>query len=92
MNSALLNSTTFDTNSQNFAKPQIRTPRIKERMIEDSVFTVLRWRKLSEKDQNPKITLKRGAEIIGVAKKSLDDYLLQLRLGCRYGFDFKRHA
>jgi hypothetical protein len=92
MNRALLTSTTFETDYQNFTKPRIRTPRIKERMIEDSVFIVLRWRKLNEKDQYPKITLKRGAEIIGVAKKSLDDYLLQLRLGCRYGFDFKRHA
>ena len=30
--------------------------------------------------------------MVGVAKKSLDDYLLQLRLGRKYGFDFHKHG
>lgn len=29
--------------------------------------------------------------MIGVSKKSLDDYFLQLRLGELYGFDFKEN-
>jgi len=28
---------------------------------------------------------------VGVSKKSLDDYLLQLRFGKKYGFDFQQH-
>jgi len=28
---------------------------------------------------------------VGVSKKSLDDYLLQLRFGKKYGFDFQKH-
>lgn len=82
----------FDGEFTKLLKQQDRITRIKERMIEDSVLLVLRWRQLSEQRQDQKITLKQGAEIIGVAKKSLDDYLLQLRLGCKYGFDFKLHS
>lgn len=28
---------------------------------------------------------------MGVSKKSLDDYLLQLRFGKKYNFDFQKH-
>jgi hypothetical protein len=28
---------------------------------------------------------------VGVSKKSLDDYLLQLRFGKKFGFDFEHH-
>jgi hypothetical protein len=28
---------------------------------------------------------------VGVSKKSLDDYLLQLRFGKKFGFDFQKH-
>ena len=30
--------------------------------------------------------------MVGVSKKSLDDYLLQLRAGRIYGFDFIKHG
>ena len=30
-----------------------------------------------------------AATKVGLSKKTLDDYLLQLRLGRKYGFDFK---
>ena len=29
--------------------------------------------------------------MVGMSKKSLDDYFYQLRLGEKYGFDFKSH-
>jgi hypothetical protein len=35
-----------------------------------------------------KINLQEAAKTIGIAKKSLDDYYSQLRLGEKYGFDF----
>ena len=32
-----------------------------------------------------------AASKVGVSKKSLDDYLLQLRFGKKFGFDFQKH-
>lgn len=77
--------TIFDKQLKSLQKDQTKGTRIKERKIEDAVVLVLKWRQLTD------VTLKQGAEIIGVAKKSLDDYLLQLRLGRKYGFDFNKH-
>lgn len=36
-------------------------------------------------------SLEDAAAKVGVSKKSLDDYLLQLRFGKKYGFDFQKH-
>lgn len=38
-----------------------------------------------------KINLQEAAEMIGISKKSLDDYYYQLRLGEKYDFDFAMH-
>ena len=35
-----------------------------------------------------KINLQDAAKILGITKKSLDDYYSQLRLAEKYGFDF----
>lgn len=82
----------FDEDFKDLVEKQNTPRRIKERMIEDALYLVLRWRQLSENKSKKKVTLKEGADIIGVAKKSLDDYLLQLRLGRKYGFDFNKHG
>ena len=29
---------------------------------------------------------------MGFSKKSLDDYLLQIRYGSKFGFDFEKHS
>lgn len=34
------------------------------------------------------MSLEKAAEKVGVSKKSLDDYLAQLRAGRTYGYDF----
>ena len=34
------------------------------------------------------MSLERAADKVGVSKKSLDDYLAQLRAGRQYGYDF----
>jgi hypothetical protein len=34
------------------------------------------------------MSLEQAAEKVGVSKKSLDDYLAQLRAGRQYGYDF----
>lgn len=36
-------------------------------------------------------SLEDAAQKVGVSKKSLDDYLLQLRFGKKFGFDFQKH-
>ena len=36
-------------------------------------------------------SLEDAATKVNVSKKSLDDYLLQLRFGKKYNFDFQRH-
>lgn len=40
---------------------------------------------------NLKYSLEDAAKKVGISKKSLDDYLLQLRYGKKYGFDFNEH-
>lgn len=39
--------------------------------------------------QGCKVSLVDAANSVGISKKSLDDYFCQLRLGQKYGFDFK---
>ena len=36
-------------------------------------------------------SLEDAAKKVDVSKKSLDDYLLQLRFGKKFGFDFEKH-
>lgn len=38
-----------------------------------------------------KLTLEEAATRVGISKKSLDDYLLQLRFGRKFGFNFQEH-
>lgn len=82
----------YDCEFQILLEQQKSKTRIKERPIKDAVLLVLKWRQMWAKTQSVKVSLRRGAEIIGVAKKSLDDYLLQLRLGQKYGFNFEKHC
>lgn len=53
------------------------------------------WRKLYNgviRDGNlVRYSLEDAASKVGVSKKSLDDYLLQMRFGKKYGFDFQKH-
>lgn len=67
--------------------------RTKERKIGYIIEKVNAWRKLyngieNDYGERTRYSLDQGAKIIGISKKSLDDYLLQLRLGRKYGFDF----
>ena len=71
--------------------------RPKERKISFIINKVLEWRKLyvgttDDNGQIIKYSLEEAAEKVGVSKKSLDDYLLQLRLGKKYGFDFQENC
>ena len=44
---------------------------------------------LTKEMQLKKWNLEDAAQKVGVSKKSLDDYLLQLRFGKKFGFDFE---
>jgi len=69
--------------------------RTKERKIGDVIKKVAEWRKLyngiEEGGELIKKSLEEAAKEVSISKKSLDDYLLQLRNGRKYGFNFNEH-
>jgi hypothetical protein len=70
--------------------------RTKERKIGNIIKCVRDWRTLykgyvNEQGETVKKTLEDAASDIGISKKSLDDYLLQIRSGKKYGFNFDNH-
>ena len=76
----------------NFSK-KTKDKRTKERRIGFIVEKVNAWRRLyngfyNENGEHTRYSLDQAAKMIDISKKSLDDYLLQLRLGRKYGFDF----
>ena len=69
-----------------------KTKRAKERKIGYIIRKVYMWRKMysgfiDDKGRRIKLTLEEAAEKVGISKKSLDDYLIQLRVGKILGFD-----
>lgn len=56
-------------------------------MLRSVLENVKLWRHLHTK--NKKLSLTEAAKLIGISKKTLDDYFLQLRLGELYGFPFQ---
>ena len=62
--------------------------REKERKIGEVVIKVSQWRTLYN---DKKVTLEQAAEKVGISKKSLDDYFLQLKNGQKNGFNFNEH-
>jgi len=78
---------------QNSEGNKNKSKRTKERKIGFVIEKVNTWRKYyngfqDEQGKYTKYSLDEAARKIGISKKSLDDYLLQLRLGRRFGFDF----
>ena len=69
-----------------------KSKRTKERTIEEIIAKVSLWRRLyngvQRNGQLVRYTLEEAATKVDVSKKSLDDYLLQLRFGKKYNFDF----
>ena len=80
-----------DDNKKKFG--QLTDSHKRERKIGYIIEKVYAWRKLyngfkDEKGNYNRYSLDKAAELVGVSKKSLDDYLLQIRLGRKYGFNF----
>lgn len=68
--------------------------RNKERKIGEIIEKVNEWRTyytgtMDENGKQVKYSLEDASKVVGIAKKTLDDYLLQLRAGKKYGFDFQ---
>lgn len=90
----LKNSKNLGNNTKNPDKKVNK--RTKERKIGYIIEKVNAWRKYyngyyDENGNFTKFSLDDAATKIDISKKSLDDYLLQLRLGRKYGFDFNLH-
>ena len=74
----------------------MKTRRAKERKIGSVVKKVYMWRRLytgfrDNEGRTIKLTLEEAAKKVGISKKSLDDYLIQLRNGRNLGFNFNKH-
>lgn len=75
---------------------ELANQRNKERSIGFIIEKVTQWRKLyngyyDEKQELKRMSLEDAANKVGVSKKSLDDYLSQIRLGRYNGFDFNKN-
>ena len=69
------------------------TNKNKEKKIGEVVEKVALWRKFytgfyDEFGNYVQKPLESAAQEVGIAKKTLDDYLLQIRNGKKYGFNF----
>jgi len=89
------NQTNLDEHNQN-QNISSEAKRSKERKIGYVIEKVFLWRKLyngftDDSGTFVKLTLEEAAERVGIAKKSLDDYLIQLRIGKSNGFNFNEH-
>ena len=62
--------------------------RTKERKIGEVIQKVQKWRQLYYKNCE---SLEEAAKKVGISKKSLDDYFLQLKNGKANGFNFNEH-
>ena len=69
--------------------------RIKERTIQEVIKNVFEWRQLYtgfvKNGIFTKMSLEDAAIKVQISKKSLDDYLMQLRSAKKFGFDFEKH-
>lgn len=97
MNMMMGSNTNISSNNLNNMRNNINDKRVKERYIEKVREKVGEWRAMHEtgfrdKDGNlQKINLDQAANIIGISRKTLDDYYLQLRRAEQLGFDFERN-
>ena len=74
-----------------------RQSRIKERTIAEVISSVSLWRLLYTGYENAdgtivKLSLEDAAAKVKISKKSLDDYLMQLRSAKKFGFDFASNS
>ena len=71
-------------------------PRVKERKLSVIIAKVKKWRDLyygysSQEGSKTRFSLEDAAKMVNLPKKTLDDYLQQLKIGKKYGFDFNKY-
>jgi len=92
----IFGNTSVSTSDRTTAQQQQTSRRTKERKIGQIIDKVLQWRKLYNGVKDPtgnliRLSLDEAAKRVTISKKSLDDYLLQIRFGKKYGFNFNEH-
>ena len=81
----------MDCGIQSESRSEKKDSRSKERPIIQVIELVKKWRDLhmhGYKTLKRRLNLQDAANIVGISKKSLDDYYCQLRLGQLYNFNF----
>ena len=71
-------------------------PRVKERELGDIILKVKKWRDLycgllGIDGKRIKYSLEDAAKLVKLPKKTLDDYLQQLKMGKKLGFNFEEN-
>lgn len=74
-----------------------QSSKVRERTIREVVSAVAEWRqlyvgKLTTDGEIHRHTLDEAAEIMGIPKKTLDDYFIQIQVGRLNNFDFVKHS
>lgn len=83
--------------SQNVTRRSRISTRPKERTIKAVMNAVFTWRRLFRQSRmcqrrgEKKVSLGKLAKQVGFSKKTLDDYILQIRYGAKFGFDFQKN-
>ena len=67
-----------------------KSGRDKEKTIKYAIIKVFKWEKIREKGGN-NITLENAAKSINMAKKTLDDYKKQIKIGRDNNFNFNKY-
>lgn len=71
-------------------KNQKISRRDKEKTIGYAIIKVCKWEKIKQKSNN-NITLDDAAKCVGMAKKTLDDYKNQIKIGKEKNFNFNKY-
>jgi hypothetical protein len=90
-------SLSLSSHNEESHESEVACRRSKERRIDFVIEKVKLWRRLfngyidAKSGKLIRYSLEESARKVGLSKKSLDDYLLQIRFAKRFGFDFEMH-
>jgi len=77
---------------------KLKARRGNERKISDVIESLVKWRKLSASRylstgrKGKKLNKQEAADILRIPKKSLEDYMLQIKIAYENGFDFNMYS
>jgi len=89
-----IEETAEDTQSQ-YTVEELKCTRSRERKISEVSEKLDKWKQvcvhLKGIMPDAKKISEKAADIVGIPKKSLDDYMHQIKLGIKYNFDFSKN-